>query len=93
MTATATLAPPLVQSDWFATWFDSPHCHRLYAHLSRWSDRDAFFKRITIDAGPNDRPIEHVDRVAKLTLDDFRRIATLCGLRVEDTFGDYELGH
>ena len=60
--------------------------------LSRWSDDRAFFKRISIADGPGRPTVEHVERVAKLTLGDFQRLFGLCGLQIEEAYGDYELG-
>jgi len=59
--------------------------------ISRWSDECAIFKRILIEDGPAPAH-ELVERVAKLTLADFRFTFGLCGLTLETTFGDYELG-
>ena len=32
MRTVATVAPPLAKPEWFASWFDSAHYHRLYSH-------------------------------------------------------------
>jgi SAM-dependent methyltransferase len=53
--------------------------------ITRWSDSDAIYKRIAIEG------VEHVERVAKLTLEDFRFLFALNGLRVEEIYGDYQL--
>jgi SAM-dependent methyltransferase len=70
--------------------------------IKRWSDTEAIYKRIAIDAF-NGRgmpapalplapaPLVHVERVAKLTLEDFRFLFALSGLRIEDIYGDYQL--
>lgn len=58
--------------------------------ISRWSDTDAIFKRIIV----RDRyrqPLQFVERVAKLTLNDFRFMFALSGLRLDATYGDYSL--
>lgn len=58
--------------------------------LTRWSDAGHFFKRITIDPGTLE-PLEHVERVAKFTLDDFERMFVAHGLAIEQIYGDYGL--
>ena len=45
MTATATLAAPRSQQEWFASWFDSPHYHRLYVHRDQ-GEAAAFVDRL-----------------------------------------------
>lgn len=59
--------------------------------VSRWSDREAFFKRIVVQRPGTDEPVEFRERVAKLTLADFTFMFALCGLEIEHRFGDYEL--
>ena len=62
--------------------------------LSRWADADYIFKRIAIrNKGKENAAtrIEHTERVAKLTLEDFRFMFDLCGLAIEANFGDYRL--
>jgi SAM-dependent methyltransferase len=58
--------------------------------ISRWADGRHIFKRIAI----HDRaaaPVAFVERVAKLGLDDFRFMFALCGLTIDETYGDYTL--
>jgi SAM-dependent methyltransferase len=57
--------------------------------IARWSDADAFFKRIDI-VGPGG-PVVHEERVARFGLDDFTRLFDAHGLRIERVFGDYQL--
>jgi SAM-dependent methyltransferase len=59
--------------------------------LTRWSDGEHMFKRIAVDHGGLCGPFEHVERVAKLGLEDFRFMFSLCGLRLEAIYGDYRL--
>ena len=62
--------------------------------ISRWSDADHIYKRITIDDAHGDEdvaPVEHVERVARLGLADFRFMFALCGLTLVDVFGNYRL--
>jgi len=58
--------------------------------ISRWSDREAFFKRIAVHA-EGKAPVEFQERVAKLTLADFSFVFALSGFEIEQRFGDYEL--
>src|SRR5262249_31573611 len=58
-------------------------------HISRWTDADHIFKRITL--GDPSAPRDYVERVAKLTLEDFRFMFALCDMSVEQVFGDYRL--
>lgn len=59
--------------------------------VTRWSTADAIFKRILIYEDGRVRPLEFVERVAKLTIEDFRFMFLLCGLEVEGQFGSYDL--
>jgi SAM-dependent methyltransferase len=62
--------------------------------LSRWADAKYIFKRIAImDDGRETEAtrLEYTERVAKLTLEDFRFMFNLCGLALEAVFGDYHL--
>ena len=45
MTSIATLAPATPRTEWFATWFDSSHYHRLYAHRDQ-QEAGAFIDRL-----------------------------------------------
>jgi SAM-dependent methyltransferase len=56
--------------------------------LTRWSDTDAIYKRVVIGTAD---AVEYVERVAKLTLEDFRFMLALSGLRVEAVYGNYQL--
>jgi hypothetical protein len=59
--------------------------------IARWSDAKAFFKRITVDDPDNVRPLEQVERVAKLSRSDFEWMFAVAGLRLEAVYGDYGL--
>ena len=58
--------------------------------ISRWTDRDHIFKRIVVD-GRNTAPLEYLERVAKLTVEDFRFMLALCDMRIDEIYGDYQL--
>jgi SAM-dependent methyltransferase len=57
--------------------------------ITRWADARHLFKRIQCQEGGNSRVF--VERVAKLTREDFRFMFDLCGLNLEGTYGDYQL--
>jgi SAM-dependent methyltransferase len=62
--------------------------------LSRWADAKYISKRIAIiDDGRESQAtrLVYTERVAKLTLADFRFLFDLCGLALEAVFGDYRL--
>ncbi len=59
--------------------------------ISRWSDDEAFFKRIVVQRDGAARPLQFEERVAKLSLADFSFMFALCGFEIEQRFGDYEL--
>ena len=59
--------------------------------IERWSDAQAFFKRITIDDPRGEGRLEHVERVARLSRGDFEWMLAVAGLRLEAVFGDYNL--
>jgi len=58
--------------------------------ISRRASASHIFKRIEID-DPESGLLEWTERVAKLSLEDFRFMFALCGLRIEGVFGDYGL--
>ncbi len=58
--------------------------------ISRWTDADHIFKRIVVD-DRSSAPLEYVERVTKLTVEDFRFMFALCDMRIEEIFGDYRL--
>jgi SAM-dependent methyltransferase len=59
--------------------------------ISRWNDAARFYKRIVIVDDRLPTPREHVERVAKFTIQDFALMFSLYGLRIEETYGDYRL--
>jgi len=59
--------------------------------LSRWRDAEHIYKRIVIEDSHSAAPLEHVERVARFSLADFRFMFALYGLRVQETYGDYSL--
>jgi SAM-dependent methyltransferase len=63
---------------------------RVTYRISRWTDAGHIFKRIAIDEDGG-TPLVHTERVAKLTLADFRYMFALCGMSVQAGYGDYSL--
>ena len=59
--------------------------------LTRWSDAEAFHKRILIDDPSLVAPLEYVERVANLRLLDFQSLFVTAGLTIERVYGDYNL--
>jgi len=59
--------------------------------LTRWSDARHFFKRIEITETPGSQPLVYVEKVAKFTLPDFRKMFARQGLTIEEVYGDYGL--
>jgi SAM-dependent methyltransferase len=58
--------------------------------ITRWVTAKHLFKRIECQEGESSRVF--VERVAKLTVEDFRFMFDLCGLNLEVIYGDYHLG-
>src|SRR5215471_4017260 len=59
--------------------------------ITRWSDADYIFKRIVADAPGASAPVQHVEMVAKFTLEDFRFMFGLYDMTIDAVFGDYSL--
>src|SRR5262245_3088258 len=59
--------------------------------VSRWTDPGHFFKRIVIDDDEYEAPLEYTERVARLSLEDFRFMFEVCGLKIAQIYGDYAL--
>ena len=58
--------------------------------ISRWADADHIFKRINF-VDRHAGPMEHIERVAKLTLEDFRFMFRLCDMTLDLACGNYRL--
>jgi SAM-dependent methyltransferase len=58
--------------------------------ITRWSDARHIHKRILVHDGSR-APLAFAERVARLTLDGFRFLFALYGLRLEEVFGSYQL--
>jgi len=59
-------------------------------HISRWTDKRFFYKKIVIDDMPAGNS-EFVEQVAKFGLNDFDHMFEQNGLHLEKIYGDYRL--
>jgi SAM-dependent methyltransferase len=62
-------------------------------HLTRWTDEKHFYKNIRIRDKTSDTlpELEYTERVAKITLGDFRDMFAREGLQIQDIYGNYAL--
>lgn len=58
--------------------------------LTRWTDQYHFFKRIAIEERGGGAPLEFVERIAKLSIAEFRFMFALCDLQIDAAYGDYD---
>jgi len=58
-------------------------------HITRWTTDTHFFKKIRIET--MGEPVEHIERVKKFSVDDFKNLFAHCGLQFEKLCGDYYL--
>jgi SAM-dependent methyltransferase len=59
--------------------------------IHRWHNDAYFYKKITVTDPALDRPIEHVEKVAKFSLGDFTDMLSFQRVQVKEVFGDYNL--
>jgi SAM-dependent methyltransferase len=59
--------------------------------IRRWTDGRRFFKRIVVDEGGAETPIEYREQVARFSLADFERMFAAQGLDIVELYGDYQL--
>jgi len=64
----------------------------VHYHITKWQDKEHFYKKIIIEDAPLQRPLEYVETVAKFSLGDFKRMFACQGLHIKEVFGDYNLG-
>ena len=60
-------------------------------NIIRWTSETHFFKKIRIENLGTGEPIEHIERVKKFSVDDFKDLFTCNGLQPEKVYGDYYL--
>lgn len=59
--------------------------------LTRYTDQKYFYKRIRIEDKKKEGPLEYTERVARFSLDDFRKMLSLHSLEIQKIFGNYEM--
>ncbi|MEO7314845.1 MAG: class I SAM-dependent methyltransferase [Ginsengibacter sp.] len=59
-------------------------------HITKWFDDVHFFKRIIVEDKALDAPLEHLEKVVKFTLEDFKSMLGSHQLKVQEVFGDYD---
>jgi SAM-dependent methyltransferase len=60
-------------------------------NITRWTTETHFFKKIRIENIGMAEPVEHIERVKKFSLDDFKKLFDSNGLQLEKVYGDYYL--
>lgn len=57
--------------------------------LTKWFDETHFYKKIVVEDDRLDKPIEHMEKVAKFSLGDFTDMLSFQKLQITEVFGDY----
>ena len=60
-------------------------------HITRWTTETHFFKKIRIENMGMAEPVEHIERVKKFSVDDFKNLFDQSGLQLKKVYGDYYL--
>lgn len=60
-------------------------------HITRWTNATHFFKKIRIEGMGLGEPVEHIERVKKLSVADFQDLFNRNELHLEQVYGDYSL--
>ncbi|HTI08725.1 MAG TPA: methyltransferase domain-containing protein [Puia sp.] len=72
-----------------------PHSRKeidgVHYDLTRYTDQKYFYKKIRIEDRKSEVPLEYTEKVARFSLEDFRRMFSLYGLQIREIFGNYEL--
>ncbi|HLA59588.1 MAG TPA: class I SAM-dependent methyltransferase, partial [Puia sp.] len=63
----------------------------VYYTINRWMDEKYFYKQIRIEHDLPGSGQEHIEKVARFSLKDFKNMFALYGMRVEEVFGDYDM--
>ena len=60
-------------------------------HITRWTDKKHFFKKIIIDEQLFGQPMEYIEQARKFTIDDFDSLFDDHDLQIRNVSGDYQL--
>ena len=63
----------------------------VYYTINRWMDEKYFYKQIRIEHDLPGFDQEHIEKVARFSLKDFKNMFAVCGMRVEQVFGGYDM--
>jgi SAM-dependent methyltransferase len=72
-----------------------PHSQKdiegVHFDLTRYTDQKYFYKKIRIEDKKTDAPREYTEKVAKFSVEDFRKMFSMYGLQIQEIYGNYEL--
>jgi SAM-dependent methyltransferase len=63
----------------------------IYYTINRWMDQNHFYKQISIENGFPGSGQVHIEKVARFSLEDFKKMFASCGMQIEQVFGDYAM--
>ena len=63
----------------------------VHYHLTKWVDESHFYKKIVIEDQQLPAPLEFTEKVAKFSLDDFKKMFAFHHLQIQEVFGDHQL--
>lgn len=58
-------------------------------YITKWFDETHFYKKIIVEDDALNKPIEHLEKVAKFSLGDFTDMLAYHKLQIQEVFGDY----
>lgn len=58
-------------------------------YITKWFDETHFYKKIVVEDENLNKPIEHLEKVAKFSLGDFTDMLAYHKLQIQEVFGDY----
>ncbi|HZI52717.1 MAG TPA: class I SAM-dependent methyltransferase [Chitinophagaceae bacterium] len=61
-------------------------------HITRWTDESYFYKKIILENSRSLQPVEFTEQVTKFSISDFDCMFKKCNLRLQQVYGDYQLG-
>jgi SAM-dependent methyltransferase len=59
--------------------------------ITRWHDKNFFFKKIHIEDAIAGEPYEYIEQVSKFSLSHFEKMLSDHGFRIKNVFGNYQL--